>query len=135
MLSNRSLPSSTLLAVLWQVCHVWITYRMCSGSVLTMDKLSRKYQKSTWHDSGSLMTYHAWNTHERACRVVLATDRPHYMWNYLSCTTESCATDRYCWKPSSLLSNMHFRNTTKNCSTSSLLLTLFIFTFEPFLKL
>ena len=26
---------------------------------------------------------------------------------------------RYCWKPSSLLSNVHFRNTTKNCSTSS----------------
>ena len=24
-----------------------------------------------------------------------------------------------CWKPSSLLSNVHFRNTTKNCSTSS----------------
>ena len=41
----------------------------------------------------------------------------------------------YCWKPSSLLSNVHFRNTTKNCSTSSLLLTLFTFTFEPFLKL
>ena len=37
-----------------------------------------------------------------------------------------------CWKPSSLLSNVHFRNSTKNCSTSSLLLTLFTFTFEPF---
>ena len=40
-----------------------------------------------------------------------------------------------CWKPSSLLSNVHFSNTTKKCSTSSLLLTLFTFTFEPFLKL
>ena len=55
--SNRSLPSWTLLAVLWQMCHVWITYRTSSGSVLMMDKLSRKYQKSTtWHASGSLMT-------------------------------------------------------------------------------
>ena len=44
---NRSLPSWTLLAVLWQMCHVWITYRTSSGSVLMMDKLSRKYQKST----------------------------------------------------------------------------------------
>ena len=25
------LPSWTLLAVLWQMCHVWITYRMSSG--------------------------------------------------------------------------------------------------------
>ena len=55
--SNRSLPSWTLLAVLWQMCHVWITYRTSSGAVLMLDKLSRKYQKSTtWHASGSLMT-------------------------------------------------------------------------------
>ena len=40
-----------------------------------------------------------------------------------------------CWKPSSPFSNVHFRNTTKNCSTSSLLLTFVTFTFEPFLKL
>ena len=39
--------------------------------------------------------YHAWNTHERVCRAGLAADRPHYMWNYLSCVTESCATDRH----------------------------------------
>ena len=39
--SSRSLPSWTLLAVLWQMCHVWITYRTSSGPVLTMDKLSR----------------------------------------------------------------------------------------------
>ena len=37
---NRSLPSWTLLAVLWQMCHVSITYRMSSGAVLMMDKLS-----------------------------------------------------------------------------------------------
>ena len=54
---NRSLPSWTLLAVLWQMCHVWITYRTSSRAVLMMDKLSRKYQKSTtWDASGSLMT-------------------------------------------------------------------------------
>ena len=55
--SNRSLPSWTLLAVLWQMCHVWITYRTSSGAVLMMNKLNRKCQKSTtWHASGSLMT-------------------------------------------------------------------------------
>ena len=41
----------------------------------------------------------------------------------------------YCWKPSSLLSNVHFRNTTKIAVQVLLLLTLFTFTFEPFLKL
>ena len=41
----------------------------------------------------------------------------------------------WCWKPSSLLSNVHFRNTTKIAVQVLLLLTLFTFTFEPFLKL
>ena len=41
----------------------------------------------------------------------------------------------HCWKPSSLLSNVHFRNTTKIAVQVLLLLTLFTFTFEPFLKL
>ena len=40
-----------------------------------------------------------------------------------------------CWKPSSLLSNVHFRNTTRIAVQVLLLLTLFTFTFEPFLKL
>ena len=40
-----------------------------------------------------------------------------------------------CWKPSSLLSNVHLRNTTKIAVQVLLLLTLFTFTFEPFLKL
>ena len=44
-------------------------------------------------------------------------------------------TGKVCWKPSSPFSNVHFRNTTKNSSTSSLLLTFVTFTFEPFLKL
>ena len=39
-----------------------------------------------------------------------------------------------CWKPSSLLSNVHFRNTTRIAVQVLLLLTLFTFTFEPFLK-
>ena len=43
--------------------------------------------------------------------------------------------DYLCWKPSSLLSNVHFRNTTKIAVQVLLLLTLFTFTFEPFLKL
>ena len=38
------------------------------------------------------------------------------------------------WKPLSPFSNVLFRNTSKNCSTSSLLLTFVTFTFEPFLK-
>ena len=29
---NRSLPSLTLLTVLWQMCHVWITYRTSRGA-------------------------------------------------------------------------------------------------------
>ena len=79
------------------MCHAWITCGIVGGDVLMMDKLSRKYQKSTtWHASGSLIqVYHAWNTHERACRFVLVTDRPQYTWNYLSCATQSCGTDRH----------------------------------------
>ena len=46
----------------------------------------------------------------------------------------NCLTTK-CWKPSSLLSNVHFRNTTKIAVQVLLLLTLFTFTFEPFLKL
>ena len=39
-LTNRSLPSWTLLAVLWQICHVWITNWIISGSVELTDRLS-----------------------------------------------------------------------------------------------
>ena len=48
---------------------------------------------------------------------------------------EQKETTKECWKPSSLLSNVHFRNTTKIAVQVLLLLTLFTFTFEPFLKL
>ena len=37
--SNRSLPSWTLLAVLWQICHVWITDWIVSGSIEVTDRL------------------------------------------------------------------------------------------------
>ena len=33
---NRSLPLWTLLAVLWQMCHVWITYGTVRSSTITM---------------------------------------------------------------------------------------------------
>ena len=38
---------------------------------------------------------HAWITHRIACRVVIATDEPHYTWNYLSCATELHVMDRH----------------------------------------
>ena len=37
---NRSLPLWTLLAVLWQMCHVWITYGKVRSSTITMRKSS-----------------------------------------------------------------------------------------------
>ena len=37
---------------------------------------------------------HGWITCRIICRVVIVTDRTHYMWNYLSCATESCTMDR-----------------------------------------
>ena len=37
---SRSLPSWTLLAVLWQMCHVWIPNWIVSGSVKVTDRLS-----------------------------------------------------------------------------------------------
>ena len=45
--SNRSLPSGTLLSVLWQMCHVWITYATVSGSIQAGDKQSNARGKST----------------------------------------------------------------------------------------
>ena len=38
--TNRSLPLWTLLAVLWQLCHVWITYGTVRSSTITMRKSS-----------------------------------------------------------------------------------------------
>ena len=38
---------------------------------------------------------------------------------YSTLPSETSFSSSTCWKPSSLLSNVHFRNTTKNCSTSS----------------
>ena len=45
--SNRSLPSWTHLAVLWQMCHVWITAWSFSGSVLVTGRQIYPKQKST----------------------------------------------------------------------------------------
>ena len=39
MLTNRSLPLWTLLAVLWQMCHIWITYGTVRISTITMRKV------------------------------------------------------------------------------------------------
>ena len=38
---------------------------------------------------------HAWITYRIICRVVIVTDKQHYMWNYLSCVTELHTTDRH----------------------------------------
>ena len=38
--SNRSLPSWTLLDVLWQMCHEWITDWIVSVSIEVTDRLS-----------------------------------------------------------------------------------------------
>ena len=45
--SNRSLPLWTLLAVLRQMCNVWITAWNVTGSVLVTGKPSYPKQKST----------------------------------------------------------------------------------------
>ena len=37
---NRSLTLWTLLAVLWQMCHIWITYGTVRSSTITMRKSS-----------------------------------------------------------------------------------------------
>ena len=45
--SNRSLPSWTLRAVSWQMCHVWITDWIVSGSVEATHRPSYTKEKST----------------------------------------------------------------------------------------
>ena len=38
---------------------------------------------------------HAWNTHGTVSRSVLLVTRLHYMWNYLTCVTESHLMDEH----------------------------------------
>ena len=60
--SNRSLAYCTLLGVLWQMFHTWITYGMVGSNVQTMGKLggtSGKYQEAClfacfWDPYGSV---------------------------------------------------------------------------------
>ena len=63
--SNRSLAYGTLLGVLWQMCHAWITYGLDRRSVQTLGKLggtNGKYQETClfacsacfWEPYGSL---------------------------------------------------------------------------------
>ena len=42
---NRSLPLWTLLAVLWQMCHVWITYGTVRSNTITMRKSYGAYDQ------------------------------------------------------------------------------------------
>ena len=79
------------------MCHAWITHGIVSGYVLVMDILScsRGEQQKFWYFTYFWEAHHAWNTHNIVNRGVLAMDRPHYKWNYLSCATELCATDRH----------------------------------------
>ena len=54
---NRSLPSRTLLVVLWQMCHVWITDWIVRGSVEMTDRSSYTKKNSTiLHVLGGFMT-------------------------------------------------------------------------------
>ena len=61
---NRSLPLWTLLAVLWQMCHVWITAWNVTGSVLVTGRPSYLKQKST--------IFHVFR-HAYSCSNMLAT--------------------------------------------------------------
>ena len=83
--SIRSLPSGTLLSVLRQMCHVWITYGIVSGSVQAADKQSIGREESTILDAF------------RCLLMVLCSDhlqdvyyrqpdktRQNYTWNHLS---------------------------------------------------
>ena len=45
--TNRSMPLWTLLAVLWQMCHVWITSLNVTGYVLVTGRQSYLKQNST----------------------------------------------------------------------------------------
>ena len=47
--SNRGLPSGTLLSVLWQMGHVWITYGITSGFVQVTHKQKQSRLLSTIH--------------------------------------------------------------------------------------
>ena len=92
---NRSLPSWTLLAVLWQMCHVWISNWIVSGSVLVIGRPS--YTKGKF---GSLHVFRGFMAdlpcleHLRiSTRAILTKNRQCYKGNYASHVTESCKTD------------------------------------------
>ena len=78
-ITNRSLAYCTLLGVLWQMCHAWITYGTVRRTVQTMGKLggtSGKYQETCLFCMllGPLwQSCHAWITYRSVCRVVVVT--------------------------------------------------------------
>ena len=43
--ASRSLPLWTVLAVLWQMCHVWITYGTVRSNTITMRKSYGAYDQ------------------------------------------------------------------------------------------
>ena len=77
--SNRSLAYSTLLGVLWQMCHAWITYGegqkdcpddkqiMWSKKEITRSIPHHMLLEALWQSC------HAWITHRTICRVLLVT--------------------------------------------------------------
>ena len=89
--SNRSLAYSTLLGVLWQMCHAWITYGMVrkdcpenkqimwSKKELTRSIPHYMLLEALWQPC------HAWITHRSICRVVLATKAMLHMELSLMC--------------------------------------------------
>ena len=98
--SNRSSAYCTLLGVLWQTCHAWITYGVVRRIVMVMGRLSDKWEITRNMPHCTLLgllwqSCHAWITCRIICRVVIVRDRPHYMWNYLLCATEPHAMDRH----------------------------------------
>ena len=79
--SNRNLQLWTLLSVLWQICHVWITAWSVNGSVLLTGRPSYLKQKSTiflvFRGVVSWLFYHAWNIIWTSSRVILT--KPDYI--------------------------------------------------------
>ena len=77
--SNRSLPSWTLLAVLWQVCHVWITDWIVSGSILVIGRPSYTKGKlaSCMFLGVSWLIYHDMNTYRTSSTAILT--KPDYV--------------------------------------------------------
>ena len=82
---NRSLPFSTLLAVSWQMCHVWLTAWNVTGSFLVTGTPSYlKQNLPSFMFLGYLwLFYNAWNTIWMSSRVI--PTKPDYVTHGTMC--------------------------------------------------